>query len=361
MTAKIKRAELDHLLYRLPGAVGGSGVSAVDVYVVELDCADGTSGWGFSYGLRGGASAVRAAAADLVDRFALGHTADAPAATWRQMNASLNRLGRGAHYVAMAAIDMALWDLHAKQRKIGLGEALGGRPRAVPVYGSGGYTANQTPDSAAAMAMTQAKAGFPLVKLRLAGDRHDIARIDAVRGALPDGVDIAADANEKCDLARAQWLAKICADRGLVWLEEPLPSYDYAAYAALARSSPVALATGEHLQGVAECMPLFEARACAIIQPDLAAIGGISESLRVCQVAEAFGIGAAPHFLPALFVHLAAAAPNVTWLEDFPLLEPLFDIDVKIDERRRMSPGSRPGHGLMLREDARKEYRVTRA
>jgi L-alanine-DL-glutamate epimerase-like enolase superfamily enzyme len=211
------------------------------------------------------------------------------------------------------------------------------------------------------MAATQATAGFPLVKLRLAGDRHDIDRIRAVRAALPNGVDIAADANEKCDLARAQWLAKVCADHNLLWLEEPLPAQDLAGYTALARTAPVAIALGEHLQGVSECVPFIEARACAVVQPDLAAIGGISESLRLCHVAEAFGIAAAPHFLPALFVHVAAAAPNVTWLEDFPLLEPLFDIAVKIDNRRRMSPGDRPGHGLKLREDARTEYRVTRA
>jgi L-alanine-DL-glutamate epimerase-like enolase superfamily enzyme len=361
MQRKIKRAEIDHLLYRLPGAVGGSGVSAVDVYVVELECGDGSSGWGFSYGLRGGAPAVRAAAADLLDRFVLGHAAEAPAATWRQMNAALNRIGRGAHYAAMAAIDLALWDLHAKQRKITLAEALGGRPRAVPVYGSGGYTANQAPEAAAEMAATQAKAGFPLVKLRVAGDRNDIERVKAVRAALPNGVDIAADANEKCDLARAQWLARLCADHGLLWLEEPLPAQDLAGYAALARNAPVAIALGEHLQGLSECMPYFEARACAVVQPDLAAVGGISETLRLCHVAEAFGIGAAPHFLPALFVHVAAAAPGVTWLEDFPLLEPLFDIAVKIDHQRRMAPGERPGHGLALRDDARKEYRVTRA
>ncbi|MCW5770786.1 MAG: hypothetical protein KIT16_04060, partial [Rhodospirillaceae bacterium] len=267
MHAKIKRAEIDHLLYRLPGAVGGSGVSAVDVYIVDLECADGTTGSGFSYGLRGGAPAVRAAAADLIDRFVLGHTADAPLATWRQMNTSLNRIGRGAHYMAMAAIDLALWDLHARQRKLTLGEALGGRPRPVPVYGSGGYTANQAPDAAAEMAVTQAKAGFPLVKLRLAGDRHDLARIRAVRDALPHHVDIAADANEKCDLARAQWLAKACADLGLVWLEEPLPATDYAGHAALARTAPIAIATGEHLQGVGECMPLLQSQAAAILNP----------------------------------------------------------------------------------------------
>ncbi|MCW5774744.1 MAG: hypothetical protein KIT16_24070, partial [Rhodospirillaceae bacterium] len=79
------------------------------------------------------------------------------------------------------------------------------------------------------------------------------------------------------------------------------------------------------------------------------------------HLAEAFGVGVAPHFLPALFVHLAAAAPSVTWLEDFPLLEPLFDIAVKIDAQRRMAPGERHGHGLKLKPGALEEYRVSRA
>ena len=210
----------------------------------------------------------------------------------------------------------------------------------------------------AEVAKRQAAQGFPLVKLRLAGDRGDLARLRAVRDALPAGIDMAADANEKCDLARAQWLARACAGHGLLWLEEPLPALDYAGHETLARTAPLPIATGEHLQGLAECLPLYRAGACAIVQPDFAAMGGITECLRVSQAAEAFGIASAPHFLPALFVHMAAAAPNVTWLEDFPLLEPLFDIGVRIDARQRMAPGDRPGHGLAWKDGARAEFRV---
>jgi L-alanine-DL-glutamate epimerase-like enolase superfamily enzyme len=356
---KITRATTERLLFRLPGAVGGSGVSQVEVLVVDVEDADGATGTGFTYGLRGGGAAMRAAADELIAQCVTGRAAaDAPAATWRQMHAALNRLGRGAHLIAMAAIDLALWDLHARRRGVTLAVALGGAPRAVPVYGSGGYTATQAPEAAAEVAKLQAAQGLPLVKLRLAGDRGDLARLKAVRDALPAGVDLAADANEKCDLARAQWLARACADFGLLWLEEPLPALDYAGHEALARTAPLPIATGEHLQGLAECLPLYRAGACAIVQPDFAAMGGITECLRVSHVAEAFGIAAAPHFLPALFVHLAAAAPNVTWLEDFPLLEPLFDIDVRIDARRRMAPGDRPGHGLAWKDGARAEFRV---
>ena len=299
-----------------------------------------------------------AAARDLLDKAILGQSAEAPSALWRRMAATLNRLGRGAHYLAVAAIDLAVWDLHAKQRGLPLGIALGGVPGSFPVYGSGGYTSNQAPEDAARQAKAHAEAGFKAVKLRLAGDRSDIARLAAVRDALPASVDLMADANEKCDLARAQWLAGVCADVGALWLEEPLPAGQVEAHMALARTSPVPIASGEHWQGAVEARPFIAGGACAVVQPDLAAIGGITECLRVAQLAEQFGVGVAPHFLPALFVHLAAAAPNVTWLEDFPLLEPLFTTAAVTDKNGRMALPATPGHGLAWAEGARETYAV---
>lgn len=177
-----------------------------------------------------------------------------------------------------------------------------------------------------------------------------------MRDAIPYEADVCVDVTEKTDLNRAQWLADGLAEIGCLWFEEPLAAHDYAGYAALARTSRVPLATGEHHQGVREVMPLFQAASVSVVQPDLAMMGGLSECLRVAWQAEHFGISVGPHFLPALFVHLAAAAPNVTWLEDFPLLEPMFDIDVRIDNRQRMAPGDRPGHGLRWADGAREEY-----
>jgi L-talarate/galactarate dehydratase len=167
-----------------------------------------------------------------------------------------------------------------------------------------------------------------------------------------------ADANEKCDLARAPWLAGVCADVGALWLEEPLPSGQVEAHLALARTSPVPIASGEHWQGTVEARPFIAGGACAVVQPDLAAIGGITECLRVAQLAEQFGVSVAPHFLPTLFVHLAAAAPNVTWLEDFPLLEPLFTSAATTDKNGRMALPSTPGHGLAWADGVREQYAV---
>ena len=67
-------------------------------------------------------------------------------------------------------------------------------------------------------------------------------------------------------------------------------------------------------------------------------MGGITECLRVASLAEHYNVVVSPHFLPALFIHVAGAAPSIRWMEDFPLLEPLFDKPVGIDSDGNITP-----------------------
>jgi L-alanine-DL-glutamate epimerase-like enolase superfamily enzyme len=344
--------------YPLPGVTGGSGITEVDVIAVALEASTGETGMGFSYVLGGGGETVAATATRMLEKFVDATQQIPPPALWQRLAGSLNRLGRGTGYVAIGAIDLAAWDLWAKRQKITLAEALGGVPKPIKVYGSGGFGPTQAPEDAVRQALNYADHGCTAVKLRFAGNAADIDRLKAVAEALPAGVAVMGDANEKCDLVTAQWLANACADYNLMWLEEPLPAQDIVGYAALAAHSPVAIATGEHHQGLVELAPFLEAKSCAVVQPDLAMIGGITEAMRVATVAGHYGVGVAPHFLPALFVHLAAVAPAVTWLEHFPLLEPLFDNPVDLDDDGNISPSTEPGHGLRWAEDARDRYFV---
>ncbi len=356
--SKIVRATAELWRYPLPGVTGGSGITEVDVIVVDLETADGISGTGFSYVLGGGGSTVAATARDMIARFVADTELIAPAALWRRLAGSLNRLGRGTGYLAIAAIDVAAWDLYAKRLGVPLGVALGGEPRAVPVYGSGGFGPAQAPDDAVKRALEYAAMGCSAVKLRLAGNGADIARVRAVSDALPDDMHLMADVNEKCDLVTARWLANECGEFNLLWLEEPLPATDIAAYAELSAASPVPLATGEHHQGLVELAPFFEQRCCSVVQPDLAMMGGITEALRVATIADYYGLVVAPHFLPALFIHLAAACPSVRWMEHFPLLEPLFDNPVQMDSSGAISAANAAGHGLNWADGARLEFRI---
>jgi L-alanine-DL-glutamate epimerase-like enolase superfamily enzyme len=348
--SRIVRAEASLVRHRLGAPVGGSGVSAVDVLLVALASADGAEGLGFSYvlGGSGGDTAVAVARAQL-EAHVLQQPLVPPPALWRRVAASFNRVGLGFNHIALAAIDVAAWDLASRLRGVPLATVLGGVARAVPIYGSGGFTAGQDPMDAAAVAAGHARRGLSAVKPRVRGERRDLAVIDAVRDAVPSHVHVMLDANERCDPLTARWLLGAARDRGVLFVEEPLPAHALEGYRALAASGGAAMAAGEHLQGRAAFLPFLAERLVSVIQPDLSMAGGLTPILEVAALADAFGIAVSPHFLPGLFVHVAAACPAVTWLEEFPLLEPLFDGWPLVASDGTMSPTTAHGHGLTVR------------
>ena len=354
MMSGVVEARAELWRYRLAQPVGGSGVASADLLVVTLGDAAGRSGLGFSYVLGGRDELPLEAARAMLERFVTARPPAHPEARWREIAASFNRTGAGPYGTALAALDVAAWDLYAKTLGVSLGVAMGGAPRRVPVYGSGFFSAGQDPDAAAAAARAYVDRGVRAVKPRAAGDARDRALLHAVAGAVD--VFLMVDANEKCTPASAAQLVRAAAEVNALFVEEPLPAFDVAAYRTLARGAAVPLATGEHLRSTAEAAPFLTEGLCAVIQPDLQALGGLTPCLRLARFAESCNVEVAPHFLPGLFVHLAAAAPNVTWLEDFPLLEPLFEGMPVMTPDGTMEPLETPGHGLTLAAGAREAY-----
>jgi len=352
----IARADVRHLRIRFDRPVGGSGVAMVDVVAATLTDAEGAEGLGFSYVIGGGGEAPAAIARTLAERFLLERPLPAPRLAWRRMAASFSRSGAGPNLVALAALDVALWDLVAKRAGVPLAVALGGEPRAVPVYASGGFRPGERPGEAAEAAVRATQRGYRGVKPRVGCTRADEKLIERVAGILPPGVELMLDANEKGDLTRAPRLLAAAAANGALFVEEPLPAHPLPAWRALRASAPCALAGGEHLQTMDEMLPFLAEGILGVVQPDLAMLGGLSPCLAVCEVAAAFGIAVSPHFLPGLFVHLAAAAPAVTWLEDLPLIEPIFEGWPEMTGEGLLSPRDVPGHGLSLAQDAPRRF-----
>jgi L-alanine-DL-glutamate epimerase-like enolase superfamily enzyme len=348
MPATIARADARIHAFKLDKPVGGSGVAAVDVLLVELTDSDGATGLGFSYVLGGGANAVLAAAQDQVAKYAAGQQLIPPQALWRKVASGFNRTGLGPNVIALAALDVAMWDLWAKRQNLPLYAAMGGALRAVDVYGSGSFNATQSPEEAVASALPQLERGLRALKPRVRGARSDAALLEAVRKAVPDNVHLMTDANEKCDLASARWLLACARDQGLLFVEEPMPAYAIEGYRTLAAAEPGLVASGEHLQGGHSFQPFMAERLVNTIQPDLAMVGGLTPVLDMCAVASSFHIALSPHFLPGLFVHVACVSTCVQWIEEFPLLEPMFDGWPETDGQGRMTPRAIPGHGLTL-------------
>ena len=345
----IARAGASLVHHRLDTPVGGSGVASFHLLVVELEDSEGTTGLGFSYVIGGsGAAAVLAAAQEQIERAVVHQQVVPPGALWRRIAAGFNRTGLGPNLVALAAIDVAAWDMAARRSGVPLGVAMGGVPRPVRVYGSGGFTAAQGPEEAAAVAAAHAARGLGAVKPRVQGGPVDAALLRAVRDAVPSSVEVMADANEKCDLPAALRLLWVARDAGVFFVEEPLPAASLDGYRALAGAGGAAVATGEHLQGRAAFMPFLQERLAAVVQPDLAMAGGLTPILELATLCEAFGVSLSPHFLPGLFVHVGAVSPAVTWVEEFPLIEPLLAGWPAVAPDGTLMPAAAPGHGLTL-------------
>lgn len=354
----IAQVHIELLRFRLPKPVGGSGVAIVDVILTDLELSDATTGLGMTFVPTGGAEVGLRAARHLAERALIGQPLHHPESTWTRMAAALNRTRRGPNYLGMSSLDVAIWDAHAKRLGVPIGIAMGGAPRNVRMYGSGGFTATQSPDEVSAVAREHVARGLGGVKPRVNGRRSDEALLRAVADTLPKDVEFMVDANEKCTPMMAHRLLAMAREHRALFVEEPLVADDIAGHRQLAQAFPGLIATGEHLQGTGEILPLLAEKMIGLAQPDLAMMGGLTEVLRVARIAQAFGIEASPHFLPGLFVHVAAAAPAVTWLEEFPLAEPLFDGWPRLNADGTLGMREVPGHGLTLAGGARTEFQL---
>lgn len=349
----VSRAEASLIPFRLDQPVGGSGVGVVDVIVVQIEDADGVRGLGFSYVLGGGGRLALVAAQEQLARFVAGRPVIPPRALWKNIYRTFNRSGLGPNLIGLAALDTAIWDLYARRADVPLGVAMGGEARAVPVYGSGGFNTNQSDTEAADVAASHVARGLRGVKPRVAGVPKDAKVLTAVRRMVGDSVPVMTDANEKCDLTSAQWLLNLARDVGVLFVEEPLPSQAANGYRLLKETTSVPIAMGEHVQDSALLAAMMADRTVSLIQPDLAMIGGLTPVLDLAIVAEALDVTVSPHFLPGLFAHVAAATSSLRWLEEFPLLEPLFEGWPKLTADGTMSITDSPGHGLSLSEKAK--------
>jgi len=358
MNKKIEHVNSELLRYRLDKPVGGSGVASVDVIVVDIELSAGSKGMGFSYVLGDSGEVTLAATRDLIERFVKDQPLEHPEKMVSRIRESFNRLGRGPLYIAMAAIDVAIWDVYAKDLGVSVGSAMGGQARTIPVYGSGGFNAKQSMDEVVSVTSDYLERGVTAIKPRVSGRPEDEKIILAVSDLVDEKAFVMVDANEKCTIEQAKWLCGIAQDAGVLFVEEPLGAYDLNGYRLLKENYSNLVATGEHLQGIFEAQLFIEDDNCAVFQPDLAMMGGLTECLRVAKLAEAMGVNIAPHFLPSIFIHLAAAAPNVTWLEDFPLLEPLFGNPQCFQSNGMLTLPETAGLGFNLDEAARSEFLI---
>ncbi|EYT54449.1 L-talarate/galactarate dehydratase [Kocuria sp. UCD-OTCP] len=320
----------------------------------EISTAQGHTGMGFSYSKRAGGPAQYAHAKEVAEGL-IGEDPNDIARVYDKLlwaGASVGRSGVATQ--ALAAIDVALWDLKAKRAGLPLAKLLGAHRDSVRTYNTSGGFLNASLDEVRDRATRSLEEGIGGIKIKvgLPDSAEDLRRVAGVREHIGADVPLMVDANQQWDRATALRMGRRLEEFDLVWIEEPLDAYDAEGHAQLAAALDTPIATGEMLASVAEHVRLIDARACDIIQPDAPRVGGITQFLRLAALADQRGLGLAPHFAMEIHLHLAAAYPREPWVEHFDWLDPLFEERLETRDGRMLVP-DRPGLGVTLSGQAR--------
>lgn len=320
----------------------------------EITSEEGHEGVGYSYALRAGAPALYAHARELAPEL-IGENPNDIQRIWSKLAWLGQSVGRsGVTAQAVAAFDVALWDLKAKRARLPLAQLLGAHRDSVPCYNtSGGYLSTPI-DELVTNAQASLAAGIGGIKIKVGQPdrRLDLSRVAAVRSALGDDVPLMVDANQQWNRMTAIRMGLALEEHGLTWIEEPLDAYDADGHAELARQLATPIATGEMLTSTSDHYELIRRAAVDFIQPDAPRVGGITPFLRIMALGEQAKMAMAPHFAMEIHIHLSAAYELDAWVEHFDWLEPLFDERLEIRGGHMHVP-SRPGLGFSISEQAR--------
>lgn len=299
---------------------------------------------------------------------------------WRKMYQATIYMGRrGAVIHAISGVDIALWDIKGKAYGQPVCNLLGGSTGAkVRAYASAlfGKDGVETAEKTARFK----EAGYTAFKFGWMNfgfhEKSDRAHVEGVRNAAGPDAPIMFDVGWAYDSGGPEWdpttalrRANVFSDYDIYWLEEPLHPDDWDGYRELCDRSPVRIAAGEQLQTVGDFRELVERSHIDVVQPDVARVGGITETMRIAAYCYAHRKPCVPHhfstgILGAASVHVNASIPNSLFQETpAPGEGSILNTDlitpaVQLDEDGCIVIPKGPGLGIELNKDVFDRYRV---
>jgi mandelate racemase len=279
----------------------------------------------------------------------------APADVEQKLARRFRLLGtQGLVGIALAAIDMALWDALARVHSMPLVRLLGGAEKPVRPYGAIGYDGVEGCAKAAERWATQgftgikAKIGYPTVQ-------EDVAVVRAMRKAAGNDMAIMVDYNQCLTPIEAVERLRVLDDEGLTWVEEPTLAHDYAGHALVAREARTPIQCGENWWGTLDMLHAIEAQASDFVMPDVMKIGGVTGWLRAAALAHGKSIPMSNHLWPEISAHLLCCTPTAHWLEYADWWNPILAEPLRV-ERGMAIVGDAIGTGVDWNEDAVRRF-----
>jgi L-alanine-DL-glutamate epimerase-like enolase superfamily enzyme len=342
-----------------PEADGTLSWSATTLVLVHVR-AGAHTGLGFTYAHSAAASIVTSVLREAV----AGSDALSPPAAWERMRAAVRNVGYpGVAASAISAVDVALWDLKARLLELPLATLLGPVRRAVPIYGSGGFTSYSDRELAHQLGDWVA-AGIPRVKMKVGSEpERDPERVRIARAAIGEDAALFTDANGAYDRKRALELAEIfAAESNVSWFEEPVSSDDLEGLRLLRDRAPmgVDIAAGEYGYDTFYFRRMLDAGAVDVLQADVTRCGGVTQMLQVAALCSSRAMPLSAHTSPSIHAHVGAALgplEHVEYFHDHARIEHmLFDGVLDPADGALSFDMERPGLGLELREPDARRY-----
>jgi D-galactarolactone cycloisomerase len=354
------------LSYRIPQGqnvtLGIGRAVKRDAVLVKVETDGGITGWGEAHHGR-----CPGAIAKLIDttmrELVVGMDALDVVGLWAKvyrMQLASHGMGAAAS-MALSGIDLALWDIRGKAIGWPLYKLLGGAANPIKAYAGGISLGFQDPSSLAEEALSYVQIGYQAVKLRV-GDtpERDMARVQAVRKAVGDNVEILVDGNTNYALEDVRRVMPSFKECRIGWLEEPFPPHDHRSYREAASLGGVPLAAGENHFTRFDFTRLIEDGVVQFVQPDLSKAGGVTETIRIAAMASAWKLSLNPHTSAtginmAASIHLLASVDNAGYFEGDvarhnPFRDEIGGAPYKVDRAGCVQPLDRPGHGIEVDE-----------
>jgi len=266
----------------------------------------------------------------------------------------------GIFTLALAAIDMALWDIKGKACGLPVATLLGGQRASVPTYASGALMRPIPLDAVERSAHRLIERGFRQVKMQLALPGHtspdiEVQRARVVRNAVGPGIDLMCDINQRWDVRQAISIGRRLEEVGFFWLEDVVACDDFRGMAKVADALATPLAGGEYLYGTVPFRHMLEAGSVDIPMIDVLRAGGITQWMKIAGMAQSFNLPVVSHLLPEIHVHMVAACPNGLTVEYMPWSCRLFE-EVPQPRDGMIEVPQKPGLGLAFDRDILTRY-----
>ena len=331
-----------------PEADGTYAWNKTTIVIVEVE-AESSRGLGYTYADAAVATLIKGKLASLLQ----GRDAMATGACWLAMAAALRNLGRpGISAMAMAAVDIALWDLKARLLGTSVLRLLGAARDSIEVYGSGGFTSYSDEQLRTQLGRWREE-GMRDVKIKIGREpSRDPDRVTLAREAIGPEIGLMVDANGAFTRKRAIEFAERMNADGVIWFEEPVSSQDLEGLRLLRDRSPAPMevTAGEYGFDSRYFRHMLEAQAVDVLQADATRCAGITGFMKADALCDGYELPLSAHCAPALHCQPCCAAKRARHIEGFHdhlrIEGMLFDGAPRPEDGMLRPDPDRPGLGL---------------